>query len=159
MKQASDKLKEPVPALKVKLFRDAGQTDPEPWCINLVLETARQLSEGEVRSEPLDQQTFFGSTMITCDLLDLSGRIREKITPSLARSLSIALSGSPLFHTRVLRMARLDAEQKIGSSLPGRLPENAEGEVKIHAAGTSLLIDVDIECHLAKSHLPSNTTE
>lgn len=137
--------------MRVSLFSDPDRKRITPWCIGLILEASEQLSEGEVRSEASGQEIYFGSTMLTCDLNRLAGRIREKINPELPDLLSRALSSSPLFHTIALRIGRIELERRIGN----RLPSHAEGDVRIKPLGCSLLIDIDTECRLASPHSPS----
>ena len=145
------KLKGPVSSNKLRIFPDDGSKSIFPWVIELLLEESEQLSEGQVREEAHQEELFFGSTMITCDLDRLSGRIREKITPELACAVADSLSESQEFHSEVMRIGKLDAERRIGA----RLPRHTEGDVRLRTVGTSILIDVDIECHLLRPKAPA----
>ncbi len=146
----SMKLKGPVTSKKMRLLPLEDSPDLPPWAIELLLEASEQLSEGQVQAEPRDEERFYGSTMITIDLERIADRVREPITPELAHAIADALGASEAFHERMERLGRLEAERRIAM----RLPRHSDAEVRLRVVGTSILIDVDIECRLVKPRAP-----
>jgi hypothetical protein len=107
----------------------------------LLLDGVQIMSEGSVDMEN-SEETYNGTTMISVNLdrpdIDLS------FDKGTMDALGVALSNSILFRTRLMRMARIEAERRVAPRLlTGML---AETEFRIEEK--QLFVDIEIECPL-----------
>jgi hypothetical protein len=108
-----------------------------------LLDGARVVSEGEIETRSSREHTYFGSTFVTINLkrgdLDLGPAEGE---PSIVLD---AARTSLLFRTRLLRLARVEAERRCFPYLMRGMSTHTEFKF----ADNILLVDINVECPLA----------
>lgn len=102
---------------------------------------ATVLSEGHERSAPTGERRYFGSTMITFDLVQLARHWRGPLGSAERRDLLRLVAGSVRVRLRATRIAcaevaRRVTDRPLGSSLV---------ETSVRLSGDSLQMDVDLE--------------
>lgn len=102
---------------------------------------ARVLSEGAERCLPSGERRYFGSTMITFDLAELSAMWRGPLGPVEKQALLRLVAGSVRIRLRAARIAcaevaRRVTDRPLGSSIV---------ETTVRLSGEALQIDVDLE--------------
>jgi hypothetical protein len=102
---------------------------------------ATVLSEGHERSAPTGERHYFGSTMITFDLMQLAQHWRGPLGSAERRDLLRLVAGSVRVRLRATRIAcaevaRRVTDRPLGSSLV---------ETSVRLSGDSLQMDVDLE--------------
>ncbi len=107
---------------------------------------ARILSEGEPK-EAQGATQFFGSTMVTVDLVDLARDVRGLHSPQGRANLLARVEGSVRVHLRLLRLARADAWSRCPDGVLG----TAQVEVRARIQDGKLLLDVDLEAPLERT--------
>jgi hypothetical protein len=111
--------------------------------VQVLLDCAETLSEGEIRGSDRDA-TYLGTTMVTIDLRKASRRLR--IDPvGAATDLAERLGRCAELRLCALRIARLEAERRLGGRLPGAM----RAEIGTRAGEGVVLVDVDVELPLA----------
>jgi len=105
------------------------------------------LSEGATGPGVGGAEAYFGSTMITVDLLRLALVWRGPLDEAARAQLLRLVEGSVRVHLRALRIARAEAMQRV----PGRALGTATVEVRASLRVGALCIDVDLEAPLALS--------
>jgi hypothetical protein len=106
-----------------------------------LFQLARIISEGSERVAPGGERRYFGSTMITFDLAELSKAWRGPFGALERQALLRAVAGSVRVRLRASRIAcaevaRRVTDRPLGSSLV---------ETSVRLSGSSLQIDVDLE--------------
>lgn len=132
-------------ALRLDVVRWTEAARLAPGIAELVLSRASVISEGAVRDGIGGRETYFGSTMLTIDLEDLSTRLRVPVDHGLAEDLARRLSSSAHLKVHALRIAREEAERRVG----GRSADRFSAEISVRAAATRIEVDVDVEMPLA----------
>jgi hypothetical protein len=93
-------------ARRVSLFEREIRVRLSPAAIEVLLDSASILSEGEVESA-----AYAGSTMITIDLTRASVHLSEACDVATARNVETLLAGDPRVHERARAIAVLEAER------------------------------------------------
>jgi hypothetical protein len=106
-----------------------------------LFQVAKILSEGSERSSPDGERRYFGSTMITFDLAELSKAWRGPFEIAERQALLRLAAGSVRIRLRASRIAcaevaRRVTERPLGSTLV---------ETSVRLSGNTLQIDVDLE--------------
>jgi hypothetical protein len=107
---------------------------------------AEVISEGSVR-ESRGIVSYFGSTMITCDLDDLRAAWRGPLDHDARERLARAVAGSVRVRLRIMRLAYAEVARRI----PDRPLGTAQVETRVRLEGDRLLLDVDVEVPIGVS--------
>jgi hypothetical protein len=106
-----------------------------------LFQIAEVMSEGSERSAPSGQRHYYGSTMITFDLAELSKVWRGPFGPRERAALLRLVAGSVRVRLRATRIACAEAQRRVterplGSSIV---------ETTVRLSGNTLQMDVDLE--------------
>jgi hypothetical protein len=126
-------------AIRVTLFEREVRERLSASAVDLLFERADVLSEGRRAQRPT-AGGFFGSTMITIELLRCAEVVRERCEPALARRLAVLMARDSRVLRRAQRVAEREAERLAGERVAVRT-----ADVRVRAQGTRLHIDVDVE--------------
>jgi hypothetical protein len=99
------------------------------------------LSEGTVRTLDSGERRYFGSTMITIDLLELQKRWRGELGPRQREQLLRLAHGSVRVRLRAARLACAEARSRVTDRPLG----TAIVETTARLSGDTLQMDVDLE--------------
>ena len=117
---------------------------PSRFAVDALLSAPRIVSEGSIESDAGGEPRFVGATMITIELDD--SRFAAISLPVERERLRIALTRSIAMHVKLMRLAREEAERMSAPSLP----RGMRTELEFTIEGSSLLVDIEIECPLAE---------
>ena len=120
---------------RVNLFRREIKVRVSPAGFDLLLERSRKISEGRITG-----QRYFGSTMLTLDLAALGGGVSEPCDVATAQRLAALLIEEPGLLARLRRLALADARR-----LAQRKVARLEADLRVHAEGCRVLVDIDVE--------------
>ena len=107
--------------------------------LDAVFAHAEVISEGESRQEA-GKTSFFGSTMLTCDLASTSEILREPPDDGTARRLAALLLKDKSLDQRIETIVRREVER-----ITSRQPKKVRGETRIRIQSTCVFLDVDVE--------------
>jgi len=107
--------------------------------LDAVFAHAEVISEGECRQEA-GKTSFFGSTMLTCDLAATSEILREPPDDGTARRLAALLLKDKSLDQRIETIVRREVER-----ITSRQPKKVRGETRIRIQSTCVFLDVDVE--------------
>jgi hypothetical protein len=124
---------------RIALFEREVRERLSSSAVDLLLKRAQVISEGQ-RERRGGRDAFFGSTMLTLDLPALSMLFREPCDASTARRLAALLEGND----QVIQAIRLLADRE-AERLAGGRPRHIETQIRIHAQGAKVFVDVDVE--------------
>jgi hypothetical protein len=123
-------------AVRVALFEREVRERLSGAAIEILLGRARVLSEGRRAADG----PFFGSTMLTIDLLFLGDLVREPCDEAAARRVAAMLGDDARALRKVRQIAAREAERLAGAPLG-----SPAVDVRVRAEGTTLFVDVDVE--------------
>ena len=112
-----------------------------------LFETAHVMSEGSERKGRAGERSYFGSTMITFDLVQLAARWRGPLDAEARAALCELASGSVRVRARASRIACAEVARRVTERPLG----TAIVETKVHLRGDTLLIDIDLEVPIGVS--------
>jgi hypothetical protein len=141
--EAVDALLEKKPmarAARVTLFEREIREKLSVAAIEILVERARILSEGQRSASPTARARYFGSTMLTVDVAALSDLVREPCDAHAAARVAELVRGDARVTRRVQKIAAREAERLAGGPVKVRA-----GEVRVRARGTLVYLDVDVE--------------
>ena len=127
-------------AARIPLFEREVRERLSQAAVEVLFESAAVLAEGSLGAGTTSAAQFFGSVMVTIALDDLAGLVREAPTDDTARKLSELMSGDARVLGRLRRLAEAEATR-----LCGRPVRVHSADVRIHADGTRILVDIDLE--------------
>jgi hypothetical protein len=122
-------------ARRVSLFEREIRVRLSPAAIEILFTTAAVMSEGLV-----DDNLYYGSTMITIDLSRVDGHITEACDVSTARDVERLLADDPRVHERARRVCATEA-----SRLAGQAIQPPQIDLRVHRSGRHFHIDMDVE--------------
>lgn len=126
-------LKPPARALRVRPLRTrAARTVLAPRAIDDLFASVKVLTEGGIAGEP-ERPIWYGSVLITFDLTRLPEGERDGVVEAVAGSV------------RVRVLAHRLARAQLAERFPDRELGTAQVESRFRRAGSSLLLDVDLE--------------
>jgi hypothetical protein len=125
-------------ALKVTLFEREVREKLSASAVEILFQRARVLSEGRRSASPSAGEAFFGSTMLTIDLADLTDIVRDAADAATAQRLAGLIKDDTRVQKRVRQIAAQEAERLAGG--PARAVE-----VRLRTDGAVVYIDVDVE--------------
>ncbi len=128
-------------ATRIALFDRRIEVRLGTAALELLFDGADLLSEGERRDE-----CYFGSTMITLDLARASEQLAEVCDAVTAQDVAAILLRDARARERAEQLALADAEVRAGAPVA-----KVALEVRVRAAGTRVLIDVDLEGKLVRT--------
>jgi len=111
-----------------------------PSAIELLLESAKVLAEGERRPGGDGRDVFCGSVMITLELDAASEAVRDPLDALSARRVAALIEADAALGKRL----RALAEREAGRVAGGRL-QKSKGELRARAVGTRVDIDLEVE--------------
>jgi len=123
---------------RIALFEREVREHLSRAALDLVFERAEVISEGQ-QSTRAGKPVYFGSTMLTIDLEGLAPQLREACDAGTARRLATLLAKDAAVAARVKSVARREAARIAGKRL------EVAAEMKVHARGVRVFIDVDVE--------------
>jgi hypothetical protein len=141
--QVVDELLEKKPmarAQRVTLFEREIRERLSVAAIEILLERAKILSEGQRSASPTAKSRWFGSTMITVDVAALGDVVREPCDLRAAARVAELVSGDARVTKRVQRIAGREADRLAGATVRVRA-----GDVRVRVQGTLVHLDVDVE--------------
>jgi hypothetical protein len=126
-------------ATRIGLFEREVRERPARAALDLLFARAEVISEGQ-RTQRGGRDAYFGSTMLTFDLPDLSVLLRDACDAATAVRLAGLLEDDPSVAKRVQELARREAARVSGAT-----PKEVSTHVVIRAQGARVFIDVDVE--------------
>jgi len=105
------------------------------------------LSEGSVRKGKAGDQRYFGSTMITFNLVQLAESWRGPLDAEARAQLCELVAGSVRVRARASRIACAEVARRVTERPLG----TALVETKVHLRGDTLLMDIDLEVPIGVS--------
>jgi hypothetical protein len=108
--------------------------------VEILMARAQVLSEGRRAHSPSSGSAFFGSTMMTIDLVNCADVVRERCDPALTRRLATLMASD----ARVIRRAQAIAERE-ANRLAGIALRTRASDVRVRAQGVLIYVDVDVE--------------
>jgi len=105
------------------------------------------LSEGYCRTSAPGGETYYGSTMISCDLEKVAEHFRGGLDAEGRDQLALAIDGSVRVRLRAMRLGCAEAARRVQHRALG----TALVEVRVRMAELQLHIDVDLEVPLGVS--------
>lgn len=131
-------------ARRIALFEREVRWRLTTAAIEILFDVAEILSEGQRQgADPRGPGRWFGSTMVTIELLRASDLFREEPDASTARRVAELLRLDARVAARLRGIATADAEVRSGDRL-GR----AEVELRARSVGTKVFLDLDLEVEL-----------
>jgi hypothetical protein len=127
-------------ATRVTLFEREIRERLSQAGLEILLDSAEVLSEGQRQQPEVGRAYFFGSTMLTIDLGRVHATLREPCDAVLARRTAEMLARDGRVAQRVRAIAAAEAARLCGVALAVE-----EAELKVRARGTVIHIDVDLE--------------
>ncbi len=112
------------------------------------------LSEGATRTARDGARSYFGSTMIALDLVQLAECWRGPLDPEARRALCDLVAGSVRVRARASRMACAEVARRVTERPLG----TAIVETKVQLRDDRLLIDVDLEVPIGVSSCARRAT-
>jgi hypothetical protein len=122
-------------ARRVSLFEREIHVRLSPAAIEVLLDSASILSEGE-----LESGCYAGSTMITIDLTRASVHLSEACDLATARNVEALLAGDARMHERARAIAALEAER-----LACRALSEVHIDVGVSRSGRHFHLDLCVE--------------
>ena len=113
--------------------------------LEALLLNASRLSEGQVTGG-----RYYGSTMVTVDLRQLGGSVREACDGTTASRLARYISDDVPARERLGQLAQHEAREVLG-----RAPRRLETDIRVRAEGQWLFIDIDCEGDIAVAEEPA----
>jgi hypothetical protein len=126
-------------ATRIGLFEREVRERPARAALDPLFARAEIISEGQ-RTQRGGRDAYFGSTMLTFDLPELSVLIRDACDAATAVRLAELLDGDPSVAKRIQELARREAARVSGAT-----PKDVSAHVTIRAQGAKVFIDVDVE--------------
>lgn len=105
------------------------------------------LSEGYCGASPEAGESYFGSTMISCELDRIALHFRGGLDAAAREEFAMAIDGSVRVRLRAMRMACAEASRRVQHRALG----TALVEVRVRMTEAQLHIDVDLEVPLGVS--------
>lgn len=135
---------------RVALFEREVRERLSASAVEILLAHATVLSEGgRARDGAANGRgpsgAFFGSTMLSIDLPSVGSAVREACDAEAAQKVAALMAADERVARRVHRIAEREAERLAGAPVALR-----STEVRVHARGTSVLVDVELEGELGK---------
>jgi hypothetical protein len=122
-------------ATRVSLFEREIRIRLSSAAVEILFELASVLSEGQ-----LDDDGYYGSTMITIDLSRASGLVSDACDASTARRVADLLADDKRVCARAESIAVGEAESRAGCPL-----RSPQVDLRVRSAGAHVHIDVDVE--------------
>lgn len=127
-------------AARVTLFEREIRERLSVAAIEILLERARVLSEGQRSAAPTAARAYFGSTMITVDVAALGDLVRDACDARSAARVAELIQGDARVTRRVQKIAEREAQRLADGAVRARA-----GEVRVRCQGTLVYLDVDVE--------------
>jgi hypothetical protein len=125
---------------RVPLFEREVRERLSNAAVEILLDRAQVLAEGQRSRSPTAKQAFFGSIMITIDLAGLDVALRDDCSEESALRVAEMMSAD----ARVTRKLRQVAERE-ASRLAGATIRVHSADVRVRAEGTRVFVDIDVE--------------
>jgi hypothetical protein len=133
-------------AVKVTLFEREMRERLSASAIEILFQRARVLSEGRRSDSPTARAAYFGSTMLTLDLAELSDVIRDAASQETAQKLAAMIEEDARVQKRVRQIAAAEAEHIAGGPCGARAVE-----LRVRTEGAIVYLDIDVEGPAGKS--------
>lgn len=125
---------------RVTLFEREVRHKLSAAAIEILLERAHVLSEGQRSASATAKARWFGSTMITVDVAALGDAVREPCDAAAAGRVAALVAADARVIKRVQRLAGREADRLAGATVRVRA-----GDVRVRVQGTLVHLDVDVE--------------
>jgi len=122
-------------ARRVSLFEREIRVRLSSAAIEILFDLAAVLSEGQ-----LEQDGYFGSTMITIDLGRATQVVSDDCHAATALRVTDLLADDDRVHQRARRLALAEAEGRAGCAL-----SSGQVDIRVRSTGAHVHIDVDVE--------------
>lgn len=127
-------------ASRVTLFeREVHERLSQP-ALEILLNSAEVLSEGQRVDSLRGGGAVYGSTMLTIDLAKVSGRVRENCNEEAALRVAGEIATDQRVGTRLKELA-----SEVACRLAGAPVEKLSTEVRVRTRGAVVFIDIDFE--------------
>jgi hypothetical protein len=127
-------------AARVTLFEREIKERLSVAAVEILLERARILSEGQRSASPTAARAYFGSTMITVDVAAIADVVREPCDARAAARVCELIRDDARVTRRVQKIAEKEAQRLADGPVRVRA-----GDVRVRAQGTFVYLDVDVE--------------
>lgn len=127
-------------ATRVGLFEREVRERLSLAALELLLERAEVLSEGQRSTSPTAAHAYFGSTMITIDVARLGHLFRDPCDARSAARVAELLQEDGRFTRMVQGLAAREAQRLAGGTVRVR-----PGELHVRSEGTFVYLDIDVE--------------
>lgn len=139
----------PASASRIALFERHVQERLTPTALELLLDAARVLAEGERRAGADGQEVFFGSVMITVELGASAAALADPCDALSARRVAELLATDAAAQKRVRALAEAEAARVAGARLV-----RVVGELRARARDTRIDVDLDVEGTVLEPAVP-----
>jgi hypothetical protein len=123
---------------RVSLFERELRISLSASAIEILFELASVLSEGQIEDDG-----YFGSTMITIDLARVSSLVSDACDAATARRITLLLSSDRRAHERAREIARSEAVARAGRELA-----RIQIDLRVRSSGAHLHMDLDVGASL-----------
>jgi hypothetical protein len=130
-------------ATRVTLFEREVRERLSRAAMDLVFARADRLSEGQ-RQVRGGTDSYFGSTMLTIDLVSFAGVLRDPCDAGTARRLAALIESDSSIPRRIRDIAEREATRIAAARL-----KEVRTQVAVRAQGAKVFIDVDVEAEIA----------
>ena len=128
-------------ARRVSLFEREIRVRLSSAAIEILFDLAAVLSEGQ-----LEDDGYYGSTMITIDLARATAAVRDDCDAATARRVTDLLADDARVTERARALALAEAEARAGCALA-----SGQVDIRVRSTGAHVHIDVDVEATRARA--------
>lgn len=128
-------------ARRVSLFEREIRIKLSGPAIEILFDLGAVISEGQ-----LEQEGYFGSTMITIDISRATGVVSDACDARTARRVADLLSSDSRVRARAKRVAVAEAEARAGCKL-----RSPQVDMSVRSTGSQVHIDIDVEAARARA--------
>jgi|GEM_PF-513701 len=126
-------------ATRITLFEREVRERLSRAALDVVFARAERLSEGQ-RSQRGGRDAYFGSTMLTVDLVAFADVFRDACDAGTAHRLAALFEADPTVPRRIRELALREAARIAGARL-----KDVRTQVTVRAQGAKVFVDVDVE--------------
>lgn len=130
-------------ATRITLFEREVRERLSRAAMDLVFARAERLSEGQ-RQVRGGTDSYFGSTMLTVDLVAFADVLRDACDAGTARRLATLIESDASIPRRIRDIAEREAARIAAARL-----KDVRTQVAVRAQGAKVFIDVDVEAEIA----------
>jgi hypothetical protein len=127
-------------AARVTLFEREVRERLSSSAVEILLDGAEVLSEGQRVRALRGGEVFYGSTMLTIDIARAAELVRDRCDDDNARRVSAMMAADPRVGNRLREVAEREATRLAGVTVRAHATD-----VRFRTTGTTILVDIDLE--------------